>query len=77
MQGWEDANVSCPYYVRELGAAIKCRGLDKYSVINVTFRDPITGGLLKEKKEIYSAEKCQRDYEACPIYKMLERVWEK
>lgn len=55
----------CPYYLHQERPVIYCKGVCRDSVIHLAFAN---GSRYRE----YQCEYCERSYERCHIFKMLD-----
>ena len=58
----------CPFYHSERTNALLCEGISNDSTLHVVFGNP-------QKKTNYKKARCNADYNACPLVKLLKEKY--
>lgn len=66
---FKDVDIQCPFFKELTNKGISCEGLTDESIIKLWFNSP-------KAKELHTEIFCQKKYQNCEIYKMLEAKYE-
>ena len=69
MQGWQNPDVSCPYYKADSKQEIQCEGIESRSKIALRYER-----MAEKKRQI--REYCCKNWRQCEISRMLTMLYD-